>query len=72
MVVEAHIHSHMLLRDKELSSKVILCDDLVVEDRQRSNASKNQVFRDFVGQSFHTNQENICSSKPSPYKLFRS
>lgn len=52
----------MLLTHKELRSQVLLCDSLMVQDSQATNACQYQVLGNLVRQRLNSDQEDVRGS----------
>lgn len=65
----AYILPNMLFGDEELRTETIFIHNLFVLNCHRPNPSKNKVLGDFVGKSFHADEEYIRSAKSTSIRI---
>jgi hypothetical protein len=51
----SNIFANVVFRDKELRAKVLLTDDSMIDDCQRSNSGQNKILRNLVPKRFNGN-----------------
>lgn len=55
-----HVLAHVGLADEELRAQVIFCNYLMVCECDGAYAGEDEVFCDFVGESFDGDEQDVC------------
>lgn len=62
--MSTYIRAYMSISEEELGAQVFFCDDFMVGQCNRADASENEILRNFVGKGFDGDEKDVGCADP--------